>query len=69
VSRKAADPTSGWQPHSQPLFLFVLETAMPDLVEFLAVPVEIFEDSIDAWLNHLSLGLREKWNRTTKGIA
>jgi len=42
---------------------------MPDLVEFLAVPVEIFEDSIDAWLNHLSLGLREKWNRTTKGIA
>jgi len=42
---------------------------MPDLVEFLAVPVEIFEDSIDALLNHLSLGLREKWNRTTKGIA
>jgi hypothetical protein len=49
-------------------FLFMLEPAMP-VVEFLAVPLEIFEDSIDAWFNHLSLGLREKWNRTTKGIA
>jgi hypothetical protein len=50
-------------------FYLCLEPAVPDLVEFLAVPLEIFEDSIDAWFNHLSLGLREKWNRTTKGIA
>jgi hypothetical protein len=42
---------------------------MLDLLELLAIPLEILEDSIDRPLNRLFLRLQEKWNRTTKKIA
>jgi hypothetical protein len=42
---------------------------MLDLMELLAIALEIIEDSIDRLLNRLFLRLQEKWNRTPKNIA
>ena len=42
---------------------------MLDLVEFLAIPLEIVGEEIDARFSRLLLRLREKWNRKTKRIA
>lgn len=53
----------------QPLFLCLREFEMLDLLELLAIPLEIFEDAIDSSLNRLFRRLREAWNGTTKKIA
>jgi hypothetical protein len=42
---------------------------MLDLLELLAIPLEILEDAIDSSLNRLFQRLREAWNGTPRKIA